>query len=33
MHFEGWTEKWDEFIVLPREAHRLRNLLQGDTGE
>mmetsp|Transcript_103953 Transcript_103953/g.155676 ORF Transcript_103953/g.155676 Transcript_103953/m.155676 type:complete len:328 (+) Transcript_103953:92-1075(+) len=24
VHFEGWTEKWDEWIVLPTEAARLR---------
>ena len=32
VHFEGWTEKWDEFLVLPTEASRFRNLIRGDTG-
>jgi len=26
VHYEGWTEKWDEFLLLPAEAHRLRPL-------
>lgn len=29
IHFEGWTEKWDEWVVLPTEWHRLRNFNGG----
>jgi len=32
VHFEGWTEKWDEFLVLPTKASRFCNLIRGDTG-
>mmetsp|Transcript_3564 Transcript_3564/g.5662 ORF Transcript_3564/g.5662 Transcript_3564/m.5662 type:complete len:207 (+) Transcript_3564:762-1382(+) len=24
VHFEGWTEKWDEYIVLPSQAKRFK---------
>lgn len=29
IHYEGWSPKWDEFVVLPSQANRLKELPGG----